>query len=240
MRIGNVSFINSYPFQYGLVTLADFQISKLVPSAIAKALEDDVIDVGLVPVAVFMQHPEWSIVSDYCIGAEGAVKTVLLISKKPIAEVETICYDADSRSSNMLTKVLCANYWEINPIEVDSDVADACVMIGDKAFLDYSIDFPYCYDLAQEWFEFQKTPFVFAVWVAKKMLPKEELEKLNEALKYGVEHIEEAVSFFKDNMEISEEEAVSYLFKNISYPLDEAKKIAIQKFKTLSVHSDLI
>ncbi len=240
MRIGNVSFINSYPFQYGLETFADFKVSKLVPSAIAKALEEDTIDVGLVPVATYIQHPEWHIVSDYCIGAVGMVKTVLLISKKPIAEVKTICYDSDSRSSNMLTNVLCANYWNITPTEADYEHADACVMIGDKAFLDYSSEFPYSYDLAQEWFNFQKMPFVFAVWASNKVLPEEELTKLNKALKFGVEHITESVEMFKENMDISEEKAIDYLTLNISYPLDEAKKSAIQQFKALSAQLDLI
>ncbi len=240
MRIGNVSFINSYPFQYGLEPFADFKISKLVPSAIAKALEEDAIDVGLVPVAVLIKHPEWHVVSDYCIGAEGKVKTVLLISKKPIAEVKTICYDSDSRSSNMLTNVLCANYWNIAPTEADYDHADACVMIGDKAFLDYSLAFPYCYDLAQEWYDFQKMPFVFAVWASNKVLPEEELTKLNKALKFGVEHIAESVDLYKDSMDISAGEAIDYLLHNISYPLNEAKMNAIQQFKSLSAQFNLI
>jgi chorismate dehydratase len=240
MRIGNVSFINSYPFQYGLETLEDSEIINLVPSAIAKALEDDTIDVGLVPVASFMQHPEWHIVSDYCIGAVGTVKTVLLISKKPIAEVKTICFDTDSRSSNMLTKVLSAHYWKINPTEAPFDQADACVMIGDKAFEDYSSEFPYCYDLAQEWFNFQKRPFVFAVWASNKVLPEVEFAKLNKALKFGVEHITESVEMVKENMDISAEKAIDYLSQNISYPLDEAKKSAIQMFKALSGQLGLI
>lgn len=240
MRIGNVSFINSYPFQYGLETLADSKIIKLVPSAIAKALEEDTIDVGLVPVATFIQHPEWYIVSDYCIGAVGTVKTVLLISKKPIAEVKTVCFDTDSRSSNMLTKVLCSHYWGINPTEAPYGQADACVMIGDKAFLDYSAQFPFCYDLAQEWFYFQKMPFVFAVWASNKVLSEEEVAKLNSALKYGVEHISEAVERFDVNLEVSASVAMDYLIQNISYPLDEAKKCSIQKFKELSAQMDLI
>lgn len=240
MKIGNVSFINSFPFQYGLDFYSDFVVSKMVPSAIATALENDSIDVGLVPVATFLQHPEWYIVSDYCIGALGPVKTVLLLSKKPIDAVETISFDPESRSSNMLTQVLCNEYWKIDPTKSDREHADACVMIGDKAFLDYSATFPYCYDLAQEWFKFQKMPFVFAVWVTNKVLPEEERTKLNKALKFGVEHITESVDLYKDSMDISVGEATDYLLDNISYPLNEAKMNAIQQFKSLSVQLNLI
>jgi len=240
MKIGNVSFINSFPFQYGLDFYSDFVVSKMVPSAIARALENDSIDVGLVPVAIFLQHPEWKIVSDYCIGALGSVKTVLLLSKKPIDAVETISFDPDSRSSNMLTQLLCASYWKINPIKSDREHADACVMIGDKAFLDYSATFPYCYDLAQEWFKFQKMPFVFAVWVSNKQISEIDEQRINEIMKFGVNHLEESVNYFSESLSISPTEALFYLKNHISFLLDTDKKIAINRFAELATSVALI
>ena len=133
LKIGNVSFLNSFPFQYGLTRTENFQIKMLVPSEITKALENNTIDVGLVPVASYIKHPDWQLVSDFCIGAVGEVKTVILVSKKPVLEIETICYDTDSRSSNLLFRVLAAHYWKIKPRGV-AENADARVMIGDKTF----------------------------------------------------------------------------------------------------------
>lgn len=233
LKIGNVNFLNSYPFQYGLTENRDFQIELLVPSEIAKALENDTIDVGLVPVATFIEHPDWQLVSDYCIGALGAVKTVILVSKKPVSEIETIGYDTDSRSSNLLFRVLAAHYWKIKPRGV-VDNADARVLIGDKAFLDYSADYPYRYDLSLEWFDFQQLPFAFAVWVANKPIPEEVASDLNQYIKYGVEHIPESIQFYKTILPISEAAAYDYLTNNISYSLNPQKKIAIQRFKELS------
>lgn len=234
IKIGNVSYVNSYPFQYGLDSNSDFEIFKLVPSAIANALENDEIDVGLVPLAAFIQHKNWVLLSDFCIGAMGEVKTVLLLSKKQISEVKTICFDLESRSSNMLTKVLCKNYWKINPNEAPLKNADACVMIGDKAFQDYSEEYKYRYDLSQEWYNYAKLPFVFAVWVSNKPLFKDDVRKLNDALQFGVEHIDESIEKYKSSMKISPETAKDYLTQNISYPLDDEKRKAIELFTKLS------
>jgi chorismate dehydratase len=233
LKIGNVNFLNSYPFQYGLTENQDFQIEVLVPSEIATALEIDTIDIGLVPVAAFIEHPDWQVVSDYCIGALGAVKTVILVSKKPAMQIETICYDSDSRSSNMLAKVLSHCYWKIHPREV-AENADARVLIGDKAFLDYSEEYPYRYDLSLEWFDFQQLPFVFAVWAANKPISEDVISDLNQYIKYGVEHIPESIHFYKTSLPISEAEAYDYLTNNISYSLNSQKKIAMQRFKELS------
>ncbi|MEI6347783.1 MAG: menaquinone biosynthesis protein [Bacteroidota bacterium] len=240
MRIGNVSYLNSFPFRFGLKSSCDDEINTYVPSEIASRLEDGFIDIGLVPLASFLQHKNWHIISDYCIGAEGAVKTVLLISKKPIHKIQSICYDTDSRSSNMLTKVLAANYWKITPFEANVNDADARVMIGDKAFADYSDAYPYTFDLAQEWFDFQKLPFVFAVWVSNKELMPVDLKRINEMMKFGVNHIEESLNYFSENLPVPPNEALSYLKDNISFLLDSNKRLAIKQFEELASNSGLI
>ena len=237
LKIGNVSFLNSFPFQYGLTRTKNFQIEMLVPSEIAKALENDTIDVGLVPVASYIKHPNWQLVSDFCIGAVGEVKTVILVSKKPVLEIETIGYDVDSRSSNLLFRVLAAHYWKIKPREV-AENADACVMIGDKTFSNLPKEYRFRYDLSLEWFNFQKLPFAFAVWVSNKKLCSEITDRINETMMFGVNHIEESVIRFSKNLPVTDAEALRYLKENISYPLDSQKKTAIERFAELSFGLD--
>lgn len=232
LKIGTVSFLNSFPFQYGLVNISEFQTVNMVPSAITAALEENSIDIGLVPVASFIEHPEWQIVSDFCIGAVGEVKTVLLVSQKPIQEIKTISYDPDSRSSNMLTKVLAQHYWHISPMEVEAN-ADARVMIGDKTFCNIPSEYIYRYDLSLEWSAFQQLPFVFALWVANKPISEEVATQLNQLFEDGVAHISETVNYFKSKLPIPEAAAFDYLTQNISFPLDHNKKMAIQRFKEL-------
>ncbi len=234
IKIGNVSFLNSYPFQYGLDSIPDFEVIKLVPSAVADALEADEIDVGLVPIAVYLKHKDWYIESDYCIGALGQVKTVLIWSKKPIEQIETIAFDFESRSSNMLAKVLCKHYWKIEVKETTLDYADAFVQIGDKTFHQDSDKYPYCYDLAQEWYNYTHLPFVFAAWVANKKLPDSAIALLNKSLRYGIEHIEDSIVAFKHKITIDPILAKDYLSNSISYVLDSNKRKAISLFAELS------
>jgi chorismate dehydratase len=239
MKIGNVSYLNSFPFRYGLKSSTKDEIEMLVPSKIASQLELGTIDIGLVPVASYLQHKSWGIISDYCISAQGAVKTVLLISKKPISEVKTICYDTDSRSSNMLTKVLSANYWKITPTEASFEDADARVVIGDKAFTNYP-DYPFIYDLAIEWMDFQQLPFVFAVWVSNKELSTEENARISQMFGFGVHHIQDAIEFYKEQLPVSREEAYDYLTINISFTLDANKRLAIERFGKFAADLGLI
>lgn len=233
LKIGNVNFLNSYPFRYGLTEIQGFDVQVMVPSEIASALENDEIDIGLVPVAAFIEHPKWQLVSDYCIGAVGEVQTVILVSKQPVSQIDTICYDPDSRSSNLLTKVLSRFYWKIAPRAVGED-ADARVLIGDKAFLDYSAEYPYRYDLSAEWHDFQNLPFVFAVWAANKPICEDVKSNLNRHFKYGVEHIPETIQRYKTALPISESATYDYLTTKISFLLDPLKLTAIKRFKELS------
>ena len=59
-----------------------------IPSACAIKLINNQVDIGLVPVAALLQIPNYEIISDYCIGANGAVDSVFIFSNKPIGELK--------------------------------------------------------------------------------------------------------------------------------------------------------
>lgn len=69
------------------------------PARIAEMLINGDIDLGLIPVAVIPQLPEYHIVGDYCIGTEGEIASVALFSEVPMAEVEKVYLDYQSRTS---------------------------------------------------------------------------------------------------------------------------------------------
>ena len=60
------------------------------PARIAELLQEDKIDIGLVPVAVIPALKEHHIVSDYCIGCDGEVVTVSLFSDVDLQEIDHI------------------------------------------------------------------------------------------------------------------------------------------------------
>ncbi|MGA2823336.1 MAG: menaquinone biosynthesis protein [Bacteroidales bacterium] len=239
LKISAVSYLNTIPFVYGIQRsglLKDYRLDLDIPSLCAEKLKNGVVDVALIPVGALNDLASFQFITDYCIGAVSTVKTVLLLSHKPLHEITEIGLDYDSRTSVQLVKVLAKYQWKITPLwknlmpgQASQDPGvEAIVAIGDKTF-DLVKKYPYCYDLAEEWIRLTSLPFVFAVWVTTKKLPEHLQIDLNSALEYGVGHIKETLEFFKDKLP-AEEDCQSYLEKNISYTFDERKKEGLRLF----------
>jgi chorismate dehydratase len=239
IKISAVSYLNTFPFIFGIENSAflnNFSVEKDVPAICAQKLMDGNVDIGLVPVAVIPLIKTPEIITDYCIGAVGKVKTVLLLSHQPLHNISKIYLDYESRTSVQLVKVLAQNYWKINPAWEKSDSTfnhnlnkdEAIVLIGDKTFT-ATDKYPYVFDLAEEWINFTSLPFVFACWVANKKLSLDFISDFNKTLKFGVEHINETVRYFKEFIPKSVD-ATDYFINNISYSLDDNKRKGMELF----------
>jgi len=229
IKVSAVSYTNSKPFVYGIVhsgILNQIDLSLDIPSVCANKLIDNQVDIGLVPVAALLHIKDYQIISNYCIGARGKVDSVFIFSNKPIQEISTLQLDAQSRTSNNLSKVLLKYHWKINPELVNSDLADAFVQIGDRTFANRD-HYPYQYDLAAEWFNFTGLPFVFAVWASNKPIPEDFKIAFNDALKYGLDHRKEVIAGLPkiENLDLED-----YLTRKVDFNLDEQKLIALEKF----------
>jgi chorismate dehydratase len=239
LAISAVSYLNTFPFVYGINRsglIKDYRLELDVPSRCAEKLKNGLVDVALIPVGALHDLPSYSFVTDFCIGAVSTVKTVLLLSHKPLNEILEIGLDSDSRTSVQLVKVLARHYWKISPewknLKPGQASADpgmeAIVAIGDKTF-NLVKKYPYCYDLADEWIRMTSLPFVFAAWVTTRPLPESQQSELNRALEYGVQHIRETLEFFKDRLPEGED-CQSYLEKNISFSFDQPKREGLDLF----------
>ena len=93
VRISAVKYANTYPFMYGL-TESGFDRKVILtadhPAECASKLIEDKADIGLIPVAALPLLKEYHIISDYCIGANGNVRTVMLLSNCTFDEIERI------------------------------------------------------------------------------------------------------------------------------------------------------
>lgn len=200
-----------------------------IPSVCANKLIENQVDIGLVPVAALLHIKDYHIISNYCIGANGAVDSVFIFSNKPILEIETLQLDAQSNTSNLLSKVLLKYHWKINPELVEKGVSDAIVQIGDRTFLNRN-QFKYHYDLALEWHKFTGLPFVFAVWASNKIISDDFKTAFNAALEYGLNHRMEMIA---DLEEVKNIDLEDYLMKKIDFNLDQDKLAALAKFNDL-------
>lgn len=239
IRITAVSYYNTLPLIYGIQhsgLLNDFSLELAVPSACATKLSSGEADLSLVPVGALSDFPEFHIVGNHCIGANGDVKTVLLLTNSPIEQIHTIYLDTDSRTSVNLVKVLASKLWKIQVKWVSLNGKDlgtlsngeGVVLIGDKTFKARQL-FSYAFDLAGEWFRLTGLPFVFAAWIAVKELPAEFSKAFESALEWGVLHIESSVKLAR-NLMITEDELIHYLRHDISFHLNEAKRKGMALF----------
>ena len=188
---------------YGIerhAVLQDIDLVLEYPALIAKHLQEDTTDVGLVPVAAIPSIPNARIISDYGIGADGKVASVCIFSKVPVEQIEKVYLDYQSRTSVRLAQVLLKHHWKKNieflpaPEHYIDLIAGttAAVIIGDRA-LEQLGNFEYIYDLAEHWKLFTGLPFIFAAWVANQELPESFRPHLNEATDLGLEHLDEGI-----------------------------------------------
>lgn len=241
VRVSAISYLNTAPFVYGLENhpvSGMIEVEYVPPAVTAAKLISGEADLGLVPVAMIRRIPNPVIVSQYCIGAEGPVASVLLCSGKSLDKIEKIYMDTESRTSVLLARILCEQYWKISPQFEDynfgkskPDSAASYILIGDKA-LKHASDFAYVYDMAEEWINFKKLPFVFACWTANKDLDPSFIASFNDALKLGLDNMEKSVKRFANEFE--PEYAIKYLKENISYNLDADKRAGLSEFWSLA------
>ena len=236
-KITAVSYLNTIPFIYGLRHHSNIGAELLLapPSLCYKNFVEGKADIALMPVAMLPSLADAEIVTDYCIGAVGKVRTVVVMSNTPIEKVSRIYLDAHSKTSVQLCGYLAKKLWHIEPewialeeySQLDhAEEGDAFLLIGDKVFVNEG-RFAHTYDLAEEWRKATKMPFTFAVWVARKGLSYEVRDELQAAFTYGVEHIYEAIleSDYADR-----EYAYEYLTENIDFLFDIQKHNALKKF----------
>jgi chorismate dehydratase len=238
IRISAVNFANTYPFIYGL-TETGFDRKVILttdhPADCAINLASGKVDIGLIPVAALPSLKESHIITDFCLGAYGRVRTVLLLSNCPFDKITKINLDFRSQSSVNLAKILAKNSWKREFIWYNTadgfdfiNIPDneANVLIGDRCF-EYESRFMYRIDLAEEWFNFTGLPFAFACWTSNRKLDNAFLMEFNDALAAGVKNIPAVVEKYGKTGIIRGEELRIYLTENMSFDLNDDKRRAI-------------
>jgi chorismate dehydratase len=144
VRISIVEYLNTAPlvrgFTHGPLS-GKYELSFTVPSQCAEALRSGAADVAIIPAIEYQRIPDLVILPNLSIASKKSVRSLLLVSKKPIQEVTRIALDRSSRSTQALTRILCEKLWHIRPefFEAAPDLpamlqqADAALLIGDPA-----------------------------------------------------------------------------------------------------------
>jgi chorismate dehydratase len=144
VRISIVEYLNTAPLVRGFThgpLCGKYELSFTVPSQCAEALRSGAVDVAIIPAIEYQRIPDLVILPNLSIASKKSVRSLLLVSRKPIQEVARIALDRGSRSTQALTRILCEKVWHIKPefFEAAPDLpamlqlADAALLIGDPA-----------------------------------------------------------------------------------------------------------
>jgi chorismate dehydratase len=144
LRISIVQYLNTAPLVRGFThgpLRGKYQLSFTVPSQCAEALRFGDVDIAIIPAIEIQRIDGLIALPNLSIASKKSVRSLLLVSRKPINEVRRIALDRSSRSTQVLVRILCAKRWHISPefFEASPDLpamlheADAALLIGDPA-----------------------------------------------------------------------------------------------------------
>jgi len=244
MRIGAVNYLNTKPLVYGLADrLPETEIVFDLPSRLADRLAEGELDIALVPSIELADHPEWTIVSDACIGCRGPVLSVKVMFHVPPAEIRSLALDEGSRTSVVLAQILLDELHGIrpqltslpigsSPTEAD---ADAVLVIGDRAICndEDNSDWPFVevWDLGDLWCRWAELPFVFAMWVSRPGFDTAEVATvLSAARDDGCSSLEEITRKQSAAMQLPTELIHEYLNHNLYFRLDTKQRQGLDLF----------
>ena len=224
---------------------AEFEVDYTIPSRCAEALRAGTADIGIIPAIAYNSIPNLMVIPDVAIAAKGRVKSILLVSKRPLAEIRTVATDNSSLTSAGLVRVLFEKWYgrgrefRAMPPALDAMLAecDAALIIGDPA-LKFERSQYLVLDLAQEWHRLTGKPFVFAFWAVREPALNESrpgldvIEVFQQSRNRGLQlsSVRQIAAEWAPRLRITQENAEDYLTRNIYYFLDDECLAGMQLF----------
>jgi chorismate dehydratase len=251
MRIGAVSYLNTKPLVYGLAELAPrHELVFDLPSRLADQLAVGALDVALIPSVEYFERPDYQIASNACIGCHGPVRSVKLLSRVPLPQIRTLALDEGSRTSAALVQILLRERFDLTPTLLpfpidaspESIVADALLMIGDRAMHPPAGEYVAEWDLGDVWCRWAELPFVFAMWVGRKnsgfrVQGSDEFSELASLLNHsrdlGVANVEQIARDEHARHGLSYNDCLTYLRDHLHFTLGPRELAGLRLFEKL-------
>jgi chorismate dehydratase len=182
LRLGRVGYINTFPVEWALqrhLDAAEAVEIVGVPTTLNRLLRAGEVDVANVSSVEYAADPErYVLLPSLCVGSDGAVESVQLVTDRPLAQVQTIAATPESATSVALARILVPGA----EIRDGGDEADARLLIGDRALASAFEDPTPHHDLGALWRERTGLPMVFAVWAARADCDPDRLAAIDRAL----------------------------------------------------------
>lgn len=222
MRVGRIPYINCFPvygaIDRGIVPL-DAELVSGVPSELNALAAIGSLDVSVVSAVEYAREASrYLLLPDLAISCDGPVRSVMLFSRVPVEMLgdRTVLLSRSSMTSAALLRLLFREVWRVDPrfaagdaevrdlARFSGEAHDARLVIGDAALLlgarinaedpaQVTPEYPFVYDLGEEWKAWTGLPFVFAVWVAQRTTPVAKAlavhARLIESRDWGLAHL---------------------------------------------------
>lgn len=229
-------YLNAAPLTEGLRETRAARVRHAVPSRLAELVLHGDADIGLVPVVDYLFTPELSMVEGIGVCADGPVRSVLLCSRRPWAEVGAVAADPASHTSNLLAQLVLRDQLGsaaavgVARAQGGGD-CDAEVVIGDRA-LARPVGSELVLDLGEQWKRMTGLPFVFAVWAYRTANPRaaELIVRTHESLRVGSGVLSSIAARYAEPLGLPVDACMDYLTQRIRYHVGEPERRAMARF----------
>jgi len=255
LKLGRVRYINCEPVYYALehgqVTV-DCDITDGTPAELNARLRAGDLDVSVVSVMEPALRPDaYRLLPDLAIACDGAVESVLLVSRRPPEDLggRVVGLSRHSLTSVYLVKLLLEKAYHVRPrfVEDDRDAdAEARLVIGDEA-LRLGPRFPHSVDLGKAWYTLTGLPFVFAVWAVRTEVwaaAPAEVRALHHALQtakvYTRAHPETMLALAQERVGLPADACRRYLQQRLCFDLGPRHLEGLRTFLTMLAEAEAL
>lgn len=262
-RVGHINFLNVLPLSWSYAHGSDKELilTRGVPAVLNNDIVNHRLDVSNVSSIIYARDSdELVILPDVCISTDGAVQSIILVSRKPIEDItdDKIILTAKSATSHCLLKIILRsaygaipNYYirHVTPENPIPDDAAASLLIGDDALWLYHHQQPelYYYDLGAEWKKLTGKKMVYALWVANKNFASEQPEmlqlvydRIRHAFTQGLQHKKAAIESVIKDKPFTYAQLDEYLGPTIRWNLTDDYIDGLKTFYELAHKMNLI
>lgn len=250
VKVGRISYLNVLPIYHPLeegIIKNDFDFVYGPPAQLNTMMSEGLMHISSNSCVEYLRHAEqYLLLPDLAIGSRGPVQSVIMISTKPLEQLKgcNVLVSAQTHTSAALLKILLTEYIPLNPTYETGNATEqlesgerpeAILCIGDEALnLRKHEDYPYIFDLGEEWLRWTGLPFIFGIWlvrrdVAERSDVKKAVLSLIKGKEWGQKNIEQMSELTAQKSMLNLEEARSY-YDGLVYDLGEKEIEGLKVF----------
>lgn len=247
--VGCIEYINAFPLHFPLKLKKIPSQSQpcftfAIPAKLNELLRQQVLDIALTSSAACFTS-EMEVLSGYGIAAENEILSVNLYTKSCPYSLDKarIGLTHHSATSSCLLKILCQQYWKIEPRfeplnrDLPFSSYDAFLLIGDEALKNQTLPGFQTIDLGSAWHAMTQLPFVYALFSFKKGGQEKKIahfqEDLNLSLQWSEEHQDEIEAEAQKQCALPSK-VIRHYFSLLKYRLSKREMDGFNLFKHLS------